>query len=82
MKLDVLIIRIGFVLLLALTGYLLNPLAVKELFNSGGQSLVRGLSHLFDDLLHNDGLPRQVTKQAFEVGKTVATAALLSVSMR
>lgn len=51
---------------------LLNPLAVKELFNSGGQSLVRGLSHLFDDLLHNDGLPRQVTKQAFEVGKTVA----------
>ncbi len=52
---------------------LLNPLAVKELFNSGGQSLVRGLSHLFDDLLHNDGLPRQVTKQAFEVGKTVAT---------
>ncbi len=40
---------------------LLNPLAVKELFNSGGQSLVRGLSHLFDDLLHNDGLPRQVT---------------------
>jgi polyhydroxyalkanoate synthase len=26
-----------------------------------------------DDLLHNDGLPRQVTKQAFEVGKTVAT---------
>lgn len=52
---------------------LLNPLAVKELFNSGGHSLVRGLSHLFDDLLHNDGLPRQVTKQAFEVGKTVAT---------
>ncbi|MDT6920483.1 class II poly(R)-hydroxyalkanoic acid synthase [Pseudomonas atacamensis] len=52
---------------------LLNPLAVKELFNSGGQSLVRGLSHLFDDLLHNDGLPRQVTRQAFEVGKTVAT---------
>ncbi len=34
---------------------------------------MRGLSHLFDDLLHNDGLPRQVTKQAFEVGKTVAT---------
>nr|BFE92121.1 hypothetical protein GCM10020185_26570 [Pseudomonas brassicacearum subsp. brassicacearum] len=40
---------------------LLNPLAVKELFNSGGTSLVRGLSHLVDDLLHNDGLPRQVT---------------------
>jgi polyhydroxyalkanoate synthase len=26
-----------------------------------------------DDLLHNDGLPRQVTPQAFEVGKTLAT---------
>ncbi|WP_256830525.1 alpha/beta fold hydrolase, partial [Pseudomonas sp. Pse1] len=52
---------------------LLNPLAVKELFNSGGHSLVRGLTHLFDDLLHNNGLPSQVTKHAFEVGKTVAT---------
>ncbi|MBD9442248.1 class II poly(R)-hydroxyalkanoic acid synthase [Pseudomonas sp. PDM04] len=52
---------------------LLNPLAIKEIFNSGGNSLVRGISHLVDDLLHNDGLPRQVTKQAFEVGKTVAT---------
>ena len=52
---------------------LLNPLAIKELFNSGGHSLVRGISHLVDDLLHNDGLPRHVTKQAFEVGKTVAT---------
>ncbi|VVO23263.1 class II poly(R)-hydroxyalkanoic acid synthase [Pseudomonas fluorescens] len=52
---------------------LLNPLAIKELFNSGGHSLVRGLSHLFDDLLHNNGLPSQVSKHAFEIGKTVAT---------
>ncbi|SCW81875.1 polyhydroxyalkanoate synthase [Pseudomonas sp. NFIX10] len=52
---------------------LLNPLAVKELFNSGGASLVRGISHLVDDLLHNDGLPRQTTPHAFEVGKTLAT---------
>jgi polyhydroxyalkanoate synthase len=52
---------------------LLNPLAIKELFNSGGSSLIRGVSHLLDDLLHNDGLPRQVTPQAFEVGKTLAT---------
>ncbi|WP_339529425.1 class II poly(R)-hydroxyalkanoic acid synthase [Pseudomonas mucidolens] len=52
---------------------LLNPLAIKELLNSGGQSVVRGASNLLDDLLHNHGLPRQVTKQAFEVGKTVAT---------
>ncbi len=52
---------------------LLNPLAIKELLNSGGNSVVRGVSNLFDDLLHNHGLPRQVSKQAFEVGKTVAT---------
>jgi len=52
---------------------LLNPLAVKELFNSGGSSLVRGISHLVDDLLHNDGLPRQTTAHAFEIGKTLAT---------
>jgi polyhydroxyalkanoate synthase len=52
---------------------LLNPLAIKEIFNSGGNSLVRGIGHLFDDFLHNDGLPRQVTKHSFEVGKTVAT---------
>ncbi|AZE52580.1 Polyhydroxyalkanoic acid synthase [Pseudomonas synxantha] len=52
---------------------LLNPLAIKELLNSGGSSVVRGVSNLFEDLLHNDGLPRQVSKHAFEVGKTVAT---------
>ena len=52
---------------------LLNPLAVKELLNSGGHSVVRGIGHLFDDLLHNNGLPSQITKHAFEVGKTVAT---------
>ncbi|MCP2055521.1 UNVERIFIED_ORG: polyhydroxyalkanoate synthase [Pseudomonas fluorescens] len=52
---------------------LLNPLAIKELLNSGGNSVVRGVSNLFNDLLHNNGLPSQVSKHAFEVGKTVAT---------
>ncbi|ANF83831.1 Poly(3-hydroxyalkanoate) polymerase subunit PhaC [Pseudomonas antarctica] len=52
---------------------LLNPLAIKELLNSGGNSVVRGASNLFNDLLHNNGLPSQVSKHAFEVGKTVAT---------
>ncbi|MFK8332173.1 class II poly(R)-hydroxyalkanoic acid synthase [Pseudomonas sp. BJa5] len=54
---------------------LLNPAAVKELFNTGGLSLVRGLNHLLDDLRHNDGLPRQVNPQAFEVGRNLATTA-------
>ncbi|MDN7140381.1 class II poly(R)-hydroxyalkanoic acid synthase [Pseudomonas sp. JQ170] len=52
---------------------LLNPAAVKELLNSGGLSLVRGVHHLIDDLRHNDGLPRQVNPDAFEVGRNLAT---------
>ncbi|AZE14916.1 Polyhydroxyalkanoic acid synthase [Pseudomonas chlororaphis subsp. aureofaciens] len=52
---------------------LLNPLAIKEIFNSGGSSVIRGIGHLVDDLLHNDGLPSQVTKQSFEVGRNLAT---------
>ena len=54
---------------------LLNPAAVKELLNSGGLSLVRGLNHLLDDLRHNDGLPRQVNPDAFEVGRNLASTA-------
>ncbi|UCR87125.1 class II poly(R)-hydroxyalkanoic acid synthase [Pseudomonas chlororaphis] len=53
---------------------LLNPLAIKEIFNSGGSSVIRGIGHLVDDLLHNNGLPSQVTKQAFEVGRNLATS--------
>ncbi len=59
---------------LAPSNSLLNPLAVKELFNSGGSSLFKGLSHLYDDLLHNHGLPSQVSKQAFEVGRNLAAS--------
>lgn len=58
---------------LAPSNSLLNRLAVKELFNTGGLSLLRGLNHLLDDLRHNDGMPRQVNREAFEVGKTLAT---------
>jgi polyhydroxyalkanoate synthase len=58
---------------LAPTNSLLNPLAVKELFNTGGLSLVKGFGHLLDDLLHNDGMPSQVSKHAFEIGRTLAT---------
>jgi polyhydroxyalkanoate synthase len=54
------------------TNTLLNPLALKELFNTGGSSVVKGLGHLLDDLLHNDGMPSQVSKQAFEVGRSLA----------
>ncbi len=55
------------------TNGLLNPLALKEMFNTGGLSLAHGLRHLADDLLHNGGMPSQVSKAAFEVGGNIAT---------
>ena len=57
---------------LAPSNSLLNPLALKELFNTGGASLLKGVGHLLDDLLHNGGMPSQVSKQAFEVGRNLA----------
>ena len=51
----------------------LNPLALKELFNTGGNSLIKGLRQLLDDVVHNGGMPRQVNKLAFEVGRNLAT---------
>ena len=58
---------------LAPSNTLLNPQAVKELFNSGGGSLLKGVSHLLDDLVNNNGMPSQVSKHAFEVGRNLAT---------
>ncbi|MES2817778.1 MAG: class II poly(R)-hydroxyalkanoic acid synthase [Pseudomonadota bacterium] len=57
---------------LAPSNHPLNPLALKELLNSGGASLFKGFSHLIADLRHNGGLPTQVRKTAFEVGRNVA----------
>jgi polyhydroxyalkanoate synthase len=49
-----------------------NPAALKRAFETGGASLVRGTRHLVDDLRHNGGLPRQVNRTAFTVGKDIA----------
>ena len=46
---------------LAPSNTLLNPQVIKELFNSGGSSLFKGVTHLFDDLVNNDGMPSQVS---------------------
>ncbi|WP_322615499.1 class II poly(R)-hydroxyalkanoic acid synthase [Pseudomonas sp. BIC9C] len=48
-----------------------NPAAVKRFFETGGKSLLDGLSHLAKDLVHNGGMPSQVNMGAFEVGKTL-----------
>ncbi|TBU97023.1 class II poly(R)-hydroxyalkanoic acid synthase [Phytopseudomonas dryadis] len=50
-----------------------NPAALKRFFETGGKSLLDGLSHLAKDLVHNGGMPSQVDMKAFEVGKNVAT---------
>ena len=52
---------------------LINPLALKELFNTGGISLLNGVRHLLEDLVHNGGMPSQVNKTAFEIGRNLAT---------
>ena len=50
-----------------------NPAAVKRFFETGGKSLLDGLSHMAKDMVHNGGMPSQVNMEAFEVGKNLAT---------
>ncbi|HVL84847.1 MAG TPA: alpha/beta fold hydrolase [Pseudonocardia sp.] len=49
-----------------------NPAALKRAFDTGGASLVRGARNFVDDLLHNEGRPRQVDTTGFEVGRNLA----------
>lgn len=50
-----------------------NPAAIKRFFETGGKSLLDGLSHLAKDLVKNGGMPSQVNMDAFEVGKNLGT---------
>jgi polyhydroxyalkanoate synthase subunit PhaC len=49
-----------------------NPGAMKKMYETGGTSLVRGLTHMLEDLANNGGLPSQVNMKAFQVGKDLA----------
>ena len=49
-----------------------NPAAMKKMYETGGASLVRGLTHMLEDLANNGGLPSQVDMKAFQVGKDLA----------
>ncbi|MGZ6388042.1 MAG: alpha/beta fold hydrolase [Ktedonobacterales bacterium] len=51
-----------------------NPAAMKQLYETGGASAVRGLTHMIEDVARNGGLPSQVDMTAFEVGKNVAVS--------
>jgi poly[(R)-3-hydroxyalkanoate] polymerase subunit PhaC len=58
---------------LAPTNFLLtNPAALKRAFETSGASLVAGASHFVDDMLNNNGRPRQVDTRPFRVGENMA----------
>jgi len=49
-----------------------NPAALREAFDSGGMSLLRGAKNMLGDLVHNGGWPSQVDGTDFEVGLNLA----------
>src|SRR5256714_5187878 len=49
-----------------------NPVAKKKMYETGGASLVKGLTHMLEDLANNGGMPSQVNMKAFQVGKDLA----------
>jgi len=51
-----------------------NPAALKKALETGGASLGRGLVNLLRDAVRNGGMPAQVDKSAFEVGKNLAVS--------
>ncbi|HKG49387.1 MAG TPA: alpha/beta fold hydrolase [Actinomycetales bacterium] len=58
---------------MAPTNYLAtNPAALKKAFDTGGKSLADGARNFVDDLLHNEGRPRQVDTSPFVLGQNMA----------
>lgn len=51
-----------------------NPAAIKKLFETGGQSVLKGLQNAYDDLRNNGGMPSQVDGRPFKVGENIATS--------
>jgi polyhydroxyalkanoate synthase subunit PhaC len=49
-----------------------NPAALKKVIDSGGASLVDGFKNLLADLTTNRGMPAQVDRTAFQLGKNLA----------
>ena len=50
-----------------------NPAALKRALDTGGASLLHGLENFASDLARNGGLPAQVDRRKFAVGKNLAT---------
>jgi polyhydroxyalkanoate synthase len=49
-----------------------NPAVLKRALDTGGRSIVDGLRNFTDDVVHNNGRPRQVDTSPFEVGRNLA----------
>ncbi len=48
-----------------------NPAALKRAFETAGASVAAGSRNFLDDLVHNNGRPRQVDTSSFELGKNL-----------
>ena len=46
-----------------------NPAALKRFVETKGESAVRGLRNLIDDIIHNGGMPSMVKRGALKVGE-------------
>ncbi|MGO9082116.1 MAG: PHA/PHB synthase family protein [Streptosporangiaceae bacterium] len=58
---------------IAPTNYLMtNPAVLKRAFETAGGSLIAGANNFVDDLMTNNGRPRQVDASAFTVGENLA----------
>ncbi len=49
-----------------------NPAAIRRAFDTGGKSVVQGMTNMLSDLRHNGGWPSQVDTDGFEVGENMA----------
>jgi polyhydroxyalkanoate synthase len=49
-----------------------NPAVLKRALETGARSLVDGVRNFVDDMLHNNGRPRQVDMSPFTVGENLA----------
>jgi polyhydroxyalkanoate synthase subunit PhaC len=51
-----------------------NPAALKRAFETAGQSILWGVRNFVTDLWENGGMPAQVDKRPFELGKNIAVS--------
>ena len=49
-----------------------NPAALRQFFDTGGKSVLRGARNMLHDIRHNHGWPSQVDDSGFEVGVNMA----------